>query len=86
MKKARTVDDKLKSRMRLLGLRIAFYRKRKGLTQDQLAELIDYSHSYLARIEACSGRDPMIPPIDFFYRVADALGIPLSKLVEEENE
>lgn len=85
MKKVRTVDDKLRGRLQLIGLRIAFYRKRRGLTQERLAELIDYSHSYLARIEACSGNVPLVPPIDFFYRIADALDIPLTKLVEDED-
>lgn len=50
MKKKRIVDDKLMGRLELSGLRIAFYRKRRGLTQDQLAELTNISRSFLARV------------------------------------
>lgn len=85
MKKARIMDDKLRDRLKLLGLKIAYYRKRRGLTQEQLAERVDCSHSYLARIEASSGETPLVPPIDFYYRIADELGIPLTKLVDEED-
>lgn len=79
------MDDKLRDRLKLLGLKIAYYRKRRGLTQEQLAERVDCSHSYLARIEASSGETPLVPPIDFYYRIADELGIPLTKLVDEED-
>ena len=35
-----------------LGLNIAFYRKRAGMTQDMLAEKADLSRSHLSAIEA----------------------------------
>ncbi len=85
MKKMRIVDDKLRGRLEWSGLRIAFYRKRRGLTQDQLAERMDVSRSFLARVEACSGTPPQVPPIDFYYKVADALDIPFVKLFDEDG-
>lgn len=84
MKKKRIVDDKLRARLELSGAMIAFYRKRRGLTQDQLAELVGRSRSYLGRVEACNGKPPQVPPIDFYYKVADALSIPITKLLAEE--
>jgi len=35
-----------------LGLNITYYRKREGMTQDQLAERVGISRSYLGEIEA----------------------------------
>lgn len=86
MKKKRIVDDKLMGRLELSGLRIAFYRKRRGLTQDQLAELTNISRSFLARVEACNGTPPQVPPVDFYYKVADALNIQVGKLLDDEVE
>lgn len=37
-----------------LGLNIAFYRKKKGLTQLQLAELLDIDRSHMSGIELAS--------------------------------
>ncbi|MGN1432978.1 MAG: helix-turn-helix domain-containing protein, partial [Ruminococcus sp.] len=35
-----------------LGLNISYYRKRKGITQEKLAEMIGISRSHLSAIEA----------------------------------
>ncbi|WP_196591296.1 helix-turn-helix domain-containing protein [Pectinatus frisingensis] len=42
---ARNIDNKL------LGIKISYYRKRKGYTQAQLAEQVNISPSYMAKIE-----------------------------------
>ena len=42
-----------------LGLNIAYYRKEKGLSQSQLAELVNVSRTHMSRIETAdceSGR------------------------------
>ena len=86
MKKARIADEKLRGRLKDVGLRIAFYRKRRNLTQDELAERADYSVSYLGRVESCRENDMAVPALDFLYRVADELGISVIKLLEEEDK
>lgn len=86
MKKARVPDDKLSRRLRDLGLKIAFYRKRLNLTQDELAERIDYTDTYLSRVESFRERDKVVPSLDFLYRVADELGVPVTKFLEEEEK
>lgn len=86
MRKARLPDEKLKSRLKLIGLRIAYYRKHQKLTQEALAERLGYSASYLARIEASGDNDNVVPTLDFLYLVADTLGIPITKLLEEEPD
>lgn len=49
------VHEKYRERYRLLGLRIAYYRKRKGYTQEQFAELIGKSWSFISQVEANNG-------------------------------
>jgi transcriptional regulator with XRE-family HTH domain len=51
---ARSTKVALKNRDKYiaLGLNIAYYRKREGMTQEQLAEKAGVSRSYLGEIEA----------------------------------
>ena len=41
-----------RERFRILGLRIAYYRKMRGMTQEQFAEAIGRSVSFVSQIEA----------------------------------
>lgn len=63
-----------------LGLNISYYRKREGMTQEQLAEKAGVSRSYLGEIEAPN----MVTTIslEVLFNIADALRIPASKLLE----
>ena len=47
--------EDLRENYRLWGLKIAYYRKKKGYTQEQFAELIDKSLSFVGQIEANNG-------------------------------
>lgn len=85
-KKLKDEDKKLKDRVELIGLRIAFYRKRRGLTQEQLAELTDKSRSSIARIEARGTDGPTLPSIKVYYQIADALNIPITKIIGDDDE
>ena len=67
-----------------LGLIIAYYRKLRGLTQMQLAELIDVSRTHLSNIEA-----PNIPTsisLDTLFHIADALEIPVYYFFDFKEE
>ena len=62
-----------------LGLNISYYRKRKGITQEKLAEMIGISRSHLSAIEA-----PNIIKafsIELLFNIANALEIEPYKLV-----
>ena len=63
-----------------LGLNIAYYRKREGMTQEQLAEKANISRSYLGEIEAPN----MITTIslEILFNIAKALNVPAYKLIE----
>ena len=62
-----------------LGLNIAFYRKKQGLTQEQLAEKIGISRSHLSAIEAPN----MVKTfsLELLFNIADALEIEPYKLL-----
>jgi len=63
-----------------LGLNIAYYRKREGMTQDQLAEKVDMNRSYLGEIEAPNMVKTM--SLEMLFNIAEALEVPASKLLE----
>ncbi len=66
-----------------MGLKIAYYRKLKGYTQEQLAEKVNMNTSYLGQIEA-----PNIVravSLDTLFDIADALEIPPHKLIMFEE-
>lgn len=68
-----------RDRLVQMGLKIAYYRKRRGLTQEQLAELIHKNPSYIGQVEA-----PQIVQaisLQTLFEIADALSVPPYKLL-----
>jgi len=61
-----------------IGLNILHYRKEQGLTQEQLAEMTNYSRNHIQKIETAVS----VPSVDALLDIAEALGIPPSKLLE----
>jgi len=64
-----------------LGRNIRKFRKAKGLTQEQLAELAGISYKYLGEIE----RGETNPSIDTLKRIAEGLNIPLESIIKTES-
>lgn len=64
---------------RNLGLNIALYRKRSGLSQEQLAERIDISRTHMSRIETAGASGTSL---DTIFAICDALGIEPAKLFD----
>ena len=65
-----------------LGLKIAYYRKKAGLTQEVLAEMIDKSVSFVGQVEG-SGTVKGIS-LETLFKIAQVLNIPTSKLLEDD--
>ena len=63
-----------------LGLNIAFYRKRAGLTQEQLAERVGISRSHLSAIEAPNTIRPF--SLEILFQIAHALNVPAWNLLQ----
>ena len=72
-----------REKYRLLGLRIAYYRKRKGYTQEQLAEKIGMSWSFLSQLEANNGAVTKGMSLNTLFSIAEALEIPASELLDD---
>lgn len=67
-------------RYRQLGLKIGYYRRLRGMTQEQLAEAVDVSAAYIGHLEA-PGVDKA-PSLDVLFNIADALNIPPHKFLD----
>lgn len=63
-----------------LGLKIAYYRKLRELTQEQLAEFMDVSTSYLGAIEAPNMSKPI--SLTTLFRIAVILDVPAYKFLD----
>ena len=72
------MQQKHKHEYRKLGLNISYYRKEKGLSQMQLADLIDISRTHMSRIE----NNDCAVSLDVIFSIAKALDIPAYKLFE----
>lgn len=59
------------------------YRKKKGMTQEKLAEETGYSYANIRRIEAPNCKKNF--SIETIYVISKALDIPIYRLFEEEN-
>lgn len=57
-----------------LGLHIAFYRKRAGLTQQELADKLCVSRSYVSRIESPNRNQHF--SFELFFKLCHILNVP----------
>ena len=62
-----------------LGKKIKEYRRKRGITQEELAELVETSYKYIQRIE---GKSPPDIRLTTIVRLANALKVPPSKLLQ----
>ena len=77
------MQEQYREKCRLLGLRIAMYRKMRGYTQEQFAEAIGKSWSFVSQIEANNGKKIKGISLDTLFTISEILSVPLSKLFEE---
>lgn len=64
-----------------LGQNIAFYRRRRGLTQAELSEMAELSRNHVGRIENAD----CAVSLDAVFAIADALGVEPCKLFENKE-
>ena len=65
-----------------MGLKIAYYRKKAGYTQEVLAEKIGKSVNFLSQIEGTGIVRGV--SLETLFKIADVLGIPPAKLLEDD--
>ncbi|MGI6227810.1 MAG: helix-turn-helix domain-containing protein [Peptococcales bacterium] len=61
-----------------IGKKISYYRKQSGLTQQDLADLVGISKSYLSKIEAPNTNKSY--SLDVLFGIAEALKINIKDL------
>lgn len=62
-----------------IGLKIAYYRKLRGLTQEQLAEKVDRTPAFIGHVEAPNIRKAV--SLDTLFDIAEALDVPAYKFL-----
>lgn len=70
-----------KSYYKNLGANISFYRKRRDISQEVLAEIVDVHNVHMSRIETGTSA----PSLDTVFAIADALGVEPYKLFENKE-
>ena len=63
-----------------VGLKIAYYRKKKGYTQTQLAEMVGISSNYLSLIERVNKGQSY--SMETLFKIAEALEVNANDLLE----
>ena len=76
------MKQKYLEQYRRLGLKISYYRKLKGLTQEQLAEAIDKNLAFIGAVEAPNVNRTV--SLDTLFDIAEVLGIPPYKLLQDD--
>ena len=65
---------------KMLGLKIAYFRKLRGFTQEQLAEKLGVATAYIDQIEAAGMYKPI--SLTTLFRISQALETPPHKFLE----
>ncbi len=63
------------------GLKVQYYRKLRGMTQEAFAEKVGISWSHLAKVESPTRAFGV--SMETLFAIAEVLNVPVSKLFEE---
>ncbi len=75
------METKYREQYIKFGLKVQYYRKLRGMTQEAFADAIDKSWSFVAKIE--SPTRPFGVSMETLFTIADVLQVPVSKLFED---
>ena len=67
-----------------IGVKIGYYRRNAGMTQEELASAADISEVYIGQLEAPNM--PYCPSVKVLFKIANALAIKAYKLLDIEDE
>ena len=68
---------------RQIGLKIAYYRKLRGITQEELAEQVGLTPAFIGHLEAPNITKAL--SLDALFDIAEAVEIPPHKFLEFDN-
>lgn len=67
-----------------LGLKISYYRKLRGLTQEQLAEQVGLTAAFIGHVEAPNIQKAI--SMDTLFDIAETLDVPVYKFLLFEDD
>lgn len=74
------MNPAFESEYRQIGLKIAYYRKLRGLTQEQLAEKIERTPAFVGHVEAPNIKKAI--SLDTLFQIATTLDVPAYKFFQ----
>ena len=77
------MKEKYGSEYLQLGLKIAYYRKLQGYTQEELAERIDKTPAFIGHVEAPNIQKAI--SLDTLFDIAEVLDIPAHKFLNFDD-
>ena len=77
-------DNRYKNIYDTVRLNIRKYRRKKGITQQELADLADLSHGYIRDIESINMGVTF--SLDAVEKIGNALDVKIKDMFEEEKE
>ena len=77
------MKEKFFDKYRTIGLKISYYRKLRGFTQEQLAEKIDKNLAFIGAVEAPNVNRTV--SLDTLFDIAEALDVPAYKFLTEDE-
>lgn len=75
--------EQYREKFRILGLKIAYFRKLRGMTQEQFAEAIGRSVSFVSQIEANNSAVVKGISLETLFTISEKLDVPVSRLFED---
>lgn len=76
------METEFPERYLTLGLKIAYYRKKAGYTQEVFAELVGKSVNFIAQVEGTGTVRGV--SLETLFKIASVLNIPPAKLLEDD--
>ncbi len=77
------MKEKYFDKYRTIGLKISYYRKLRGLTQEQLAEKIEKNLAFIGAVEAPNVNRTV--SLDTLFDIAEALDVLAYKFLTEDE-
>lgn len=69
---------------RQLGLKISYYRKLRGMTQEQLAEKLSLSAAFIGHVEAPNINKAI--SLDTLFDIAEVLDVPVHRFLMFDDD
>lgn len=77
------LDSQYKMNLIKIGLKIAYYRKLAGMTQEELAEACGLSAGYISQLEGPNSY--FCPSLKTLFVIGEVLNVQVSKLLDIED-